>query len=98
LSSLSEILERFVANKLVNHLELNKLLHCNQFGFQRGKSTEQNLTKALKIIITSLNNNSEFCIGVFIDLRKAFDVCSHNILLKKLKHLGIKKKPSTCLV
>ncbi len=30
-----------------------------------------------------------FCIGVFIDLRKAFDVCSHKILLKKLKNLGI---------
>jgi len=30
-----------------------------------------------------------FCIGIFIDLRKAFDVCSHKILLKKLKSLGI---------
>jgi hypothetical protein len=91
LSSLSKILERFVAIKLVNHLELNKLLHCNQFGFQRGKSTEQNLTKALNIISSALNKG-EFCIGIFIDLRKAFDVCSHSILLKKLKHLGIKNQ------
>jgi hypothetical protein len=30
-----------------------------------------------------------YCLGIFIDLRKAFDVCSHEILLKKLKLLGI---------
>jgi hypothetical protein len=30
-----------------------------------------------------------YCIGVFLDLKKAFDVCSHDILLKKLKKMGI---------
>jgi hypothetical protein len=89
LSSISKILERFVATKLVNHLELNKLLNKNQFGFQRGKNTEQNLIKCLNIISNALNKG-EFCIGIFIDLRKAFDVCSHKILLKKLKNLGVK--------
>jgi ribonucleases P/MRP protein subunit RPP40 len=29
---------------------------------------------------------------VFIDLHKAFDVCSHEILPQKLKHFGIKDK------
>ena len=35
--------------------------------------------------------NSNFCIGVFLDLKTAFDVCDHGILLKKLK-LGIINK------
>ncbi len=30
-----------------------------------------------------------YCLGVFLDLRNAFDVCSHEILLKKLKKMGI---------
>jgi hypothetical protein len=35
-------------------------------------------------------NEGNYCIGVFLDLKKAFDVCSHEILLKKLRKMGIR--------
>ena len=77
-----------VAIKLTNHLQINNLLYDKQFGFQYGKSTEHHLLHLINYITNSLNNNN-YCIGIFLDLKKAFDVCSHSILLKKLKKFGI---------
>ena len=75
--------------KLVNHLDFNKISYKHQHGFQRGKSTEHNLIHAINYIGQAFNEN-KFCIGVFFDLKKAFDVCSHEILLMKLSKIGIR--------
>jgi hypothetical protein len=90
-NTLSKILEKIVSIKLTNHLQINKLLYKHQYGFQRGLSTELNLVQVVSKISKALNNG-EYCIGVFLDLKKAFDVCSHDILLTKLSKLGIKNK------
>ena len=87
-NTLSKILEKMVHVNLTNHLELNDLLYKHQYGFLRGRSTEQNLLHVVNFISNALNTGN-FCIGIFLDLKKAFDVCSHAILLKKLKKLGI---------
>ena len=88
LSMLSKILEKIVSLQLINHLELNKLIYKHQYGFQRNKSTEHHLLHMSNFISTAINEN-KYCIGVFLDLKKAFDVCSHQILIKKLKKLGV---------
>ena len=87
--TLSKILEKKLVHvNLTNHLDLNNLLYKHQYGFLRGRSTEQNLLHVVNFISNALNSGN-YCIGVFLDLKKAFDVCSHSILLKKLKKLGI---------
>jgi hypothetical protein len=83
LSSISKILEKIVAEKLVHHLTTNDLLYVHQYGFLPKKSTEHNLLHVVNYISQALNDG-KYCIGVFLDLKKAFDVCSHPILLKKL--------------
>jgi phage antirepressor YoqD-like protein len=89
LSSISKILEKIVAKKLVDHLLDNDLLYVHQYGFLPNRSTEQNLFQIVNYITQALNEGN-YCIGVFLDLRKAFDVCSHEILLKKLEKMGIR--------
>ena len=40
--------------------------------------------------ITTHLNNGKKCIGVFIDLAKAFDTVPHNKLLNILEHCGVR--------
>ena len=89
LSSISKILEKIVAQKLIDHLLNNDLLYVHQYGFLPNHSTEHNLLQIVNYISKALNDGN-FCIGVFLDLKKAFDVCSHEILLKKLAKMGIR--------
>jgi len=56
--------------------------------FLKGKSTEHALLHITNKIGQALNEN-KYCVGVFLDLKKAFEVVPHSILLKKLEKLGI---------
>jgi hypothetical protein len=89
LSTLSKLLEKIVCLQLVAHLEDNNILYEHQYGFQHGKSTEHNLIQLTNFLHSALNEK-KYAIGIFLDLKKAFDVCSHKILLRKLSKLGIK--------
>jgi hypothetical protein len=88
LSSISKILEKIVAEKLLFHLTSNELLYTHQYGFIPNRSAEQNLLHIVNYVTEALNDGN-YSVGVFLDLKKAFDVCSHSILLKKLKKMGI---------
>jgi len=89
LSQISKILEKIIGVQLTNHLDRNNILYEHQYGFQRNKSTEHNLIHAFNYIGKALNEN-KYCIGVFFDLKKAFDVCSYDILIMKLEKMGIR--------
>jgi len=88
LSTFSKILEKIVACRLSNFLEDNNILTKNQFGFCPGHSTVHAMTHLLNFVTEALNAKKH-AVLIFCDLRKAFDTCNFDILLKKLSKIGI---------
>lgn len=89
LPQFSKILEKLFVHRLDNFIEKHNILCDQQYGFRGNLSTSMaviNLTEQ----ISSALDNKEFTVGVFIDLRKAFDTIHHGLLLNKLEWYGIR--------
>ena len=63
------------------------ILYRNQFGFRSKHSTVDAVTKFTSDVLQSLDMK-QHCLGVFLDLSKAFDTINKKILLQKLAHYG----------
>ncbi|CAK1602723.1 unnamed protein product [Parnassius mnemosyne] len=89
LSALSKILEKVLNFRLTNFLKHNNIISDNQFGFVKGKSTEDATLILTETIAKHLDNKSKV-IGVFLDLSKAFDTVSVPLLLHKMEMIGVR--------
>jgi hypothetical protein len=89
LSNFSKILEKVMCNRLTMHLESNNLISMKQFGFRKKHSTVHPILHLLNEV-SEASSRKKFTLVIFCDLRKAFDTCDHEILIKKTKQVGRK--------
>jgi Reverse transcriptase (RNA-dependent DNA polymerase)/Endonuclease-reverse transcriptase len=89
LPSFSKIYERLVYNRLCDYTQKLCILSPKQYGFRAGYSTYMSLLDFYDKVSNSIENKC-YTVGIFIDLKKAFDTIDHHILLKKLFHYGIR--------
>ncbi len=88
LNTFSKIMEKIVANRIITFLNDNNLISKWQFGFRKKHSTIHPMIHFLNHVSEALNKK-KYTIGIFCDLKKAFDTCDHQILLDKLKKYGV---------
>jgi len=70
------------------HFKENNLFHHLQSGFRKSHSTETALIRLVDKLLLNLDNDKITGL-VFIDYKKAFDLIDHQLLLPKLKVLGV---------
>ena len=85
-----KILERIIRTSLVKYLETNNFMNDTQHGFRKGRSCISALLNVYDSILNSLADPDTQCVDmIYLDFSKAFDKVDHNILMHKLKSLGI---------
>ena len=86
----SKIIERCIFNRLLDYGNMCELFTQNQFGFTKGRSTQDAIILVTERIYECFNRgNGSFCINVFVDFKKCFDTLNHEILISKLRLYGI---------
>ena len=84
----SKLLEKHVANILLDHFLDNSLISPNQFGFMPSRSTIDALISVIHSIHSHLDCSTPIC-GIFLDLRKAFDSVCHHTLLNQIFSINL---------
>lgn len=92
LPSLAKVIEKLLNSRLKSYLEKYGILSFNQYGFRNKRSTTDAINKLLTFVTENLDRGDR-CTGIFLDLKKAFDTVSYQLLFKKLENIGIRGTP-----
>ena len=89
--TISKIFERHIAEQIHRYFKDTNIIHKTQSGFRKDHSCHTALIRMIDSWITDIDSG-KFVGTVFLDLRKAFDLVDHEILIHKLKLYHFSKK------
>ena len=89
LPALGKLFEKILSSRLISYFDHFNLLSPHQFGFRAKFSTEHAILDIYEKLLKNLDDGLSSC-AIFLDLAKAFDSVSHDILLQKLEKYGIR--------
>ena len=89
LTQFNQIFERLLSKRYLNFFENFDIITKKQYGFLKKHCTEHAILDLKEYIISKLDNKEVMAV-LFLDLQKAFDTVSHDILLQKLYHYGVR--------
>jgi hypothetical protein len=84
---ISKLFESLCKSQIMAYLDRSNILSDHQYGFRRGRSCEMALLRLTNYVVKSVEARN-FTVGIFIDIRKAFDCVPFPQLLRKLNKYG----------
>ena len=85
--TLAKFFERLLLEQLTHRLTLNGLINKNHFGFQKQESCLDTIISLTEKINQCVDEN-KIVVSLFLDLAKAFNSISIDVLLNKIKCFG----------
>lgn len=89
---LNKVVEGTIFTRLSHFFETHLgTMYSYQFGFRKKSSTENAVMELSNLLLQTVDQK-KCATGIFMDLRKAFDVVNHDVLLEVLFKYGVRGK------
>lgn len=88
LPQFSKILEKKLFIRLDDFIAKHSIRCEQQYGFRADRSTSFAMIEFIEKVTNAIDRK-QYAVGIFLDLKKAFDTVDHKLLIKKLQRYGI---------